>query len=165
MSKNSANVRSSTNTQSHQFTMNTKKAVMWECPLCYRHFERTGQAHSCMEKTVDDFLRGKLPYTTDLFYEFVKEYRTLGEVSVHATRSMIILSGKLRMAYVIQFGKNFIDIVFPFRQAYTENLCFVKIKQVPGSGDYNHHFRMYFKEDINEEVKGYMKLALDACAR
>ena len=61
----------------------------------------------------------------------------------------------------MQLGKNFIDVVFPFKQAYEDNLCFTKIKQVPGTDDYNHHFRMYFKEDINAEVLKYMKLAYE----
>jgi hypothetical protein len=74
---------------------------------------------------------------------------------------MIAIAGKKKIAYIIQLGKNFMDVVFPFKQAYTDNLCFTKIKQVPGSNDYNHHFRMCFKEDINEEVKYYMKLAFD----
>ena len=134
---------------------------MWTCPLCDRQFLKTNQVHSCMDKTLDDFLRGKSEHTIELFYWFVKEYRTLGEVSIHPTKSMIAIAGKTRMAYIIQLGKNFMDIVFPFKQAYQDNLCFTKIKLVPGSDDYNHHFRMYFKEDINEEVKTYMRLALE----
>ena len=85
----------------------------------------------------------------------------MGNITVHPTKSMIAIAGKTRMAYIIQLGKNFMDIVFPFKQAYADNLCFVKIKRVPGSDDYNHHFRMCFKEDINEEIKYYMKLALE----
>jgi hypothetical protein len=74
---------------------------------------------------------------------------------------MISFASRTRFAYIIQLGKNFIDVVFPFKQAYSDNLCFNKIKPVPGSDDFNHHFRMYFVEDINEEVRGYMKLAYD----
>ncbi|CAN5846394.1 hypothetical protein BH11BAC4_BH11BAC4_12030 [soil metagenome] len=85
----------------------------------------------------------------------------MGNLSVHPTKSMIAIAAKTKFAYIIQLGKNFVDIVFSFKQAYHDNLCFTKIKSVPGSNDFNHHFRMYFKEDINEEVKYYMKLAFD----
>ncbi|MEP7143647.1 MAG: DUF5655 domain-containing protein, partial [Ferruginibacter sp.] len=136
--------------------------TMWTCPLCNRQFVKTNQVHSCMDKTLDDFLKGKSDHTTELFYHFIKQYRSLGDISVHPTKSMIAIAGKTRVAYIIQLGKNFMDVVFPFRQAYTDNLCFTKIKPVPGSNDYNHHFRMMDKEDINEEVKYYMKLALES---
>lgn len=134
---------------------------MWTCPLCNRHFTKTNQVHSCMDKTLDDFLKGKTAHTTGLFYSFIKEYKSLGDITVHPTKSMIVIAGKSRMAYIIQLGKSFIDIVFPFKRVYEDNLCFVKIKQVPGTNDYNHHFRMCYKEDINEEIKYYMKLALE----
>ncbi|MEO7766317.1 MAG: hypothetical protein ABIS01_02785 [Ferruginibacter sp.] len=134
---------------------------MWICPLCKRQFEKLHQVHSCMDKTLDDFLKGKTPHTTELFYCFINEYRSIGDVKVHPTKSMIAIAGKTRMAYITQLGKNFIDVVFPFKQAFTDNLCFIKIKRVPGSDDYNHYFRMCFNEDINGEIKHYMKLALD----
>ncbi|MCW3090088.1 MAG: hypothetical protein JWP81_1157 [Ferruginibacter sp.] len=134
---------------------------MWTCSVCNRNFVRPHQVHSCMDKTLNDFLNGKPAHTTELFYCFINEYKSLGNISVHPTKSMIAVAGKTRMAYITQLGKSFIDVVFPFKQAYTDNLCFIKIKQVPGTDDYNHHFRMCFKEDINDEVKWYMKLALD----
>jgi hypothetical protein len=133
---------------------------MWTCPLCNRDLVKANQAHSCNDKTLDDFLQNKSTHTTELFYHFIKEYKSIGNISVHPTKSMIAVAGKTRSAYIIQLGKNFMDVVFPFKQAYDDNLCFVKIKAVPGSNDYNHHFRMCFKEDINEEVKHYMRLAL-----
>lgn len=132
---------------------------MWTCPLCNRTFTKNNQQHSCNETLLADFFKGKSAYTIELFRHFIKEYEQIGKFSVHTTKSMITLAGKTGFAYVIQLGKNFIDIVFPFKLTYDDNLCFMKIKRVPGSNDYNHHFRMYFKEDINEEVKHYMKLA------
>lgn len=132
---------------------------MWTCPLCNQNFVKTNQVHSCNDKTLDDFLKNKSIHTTALFYHFIKEYKRIGDISVHPTKSMIAIAGKTRFAYITQLGKEFMDVVFPFKQPYDDNLCFTKIKRVPGSNDYNHHFRMCFKDDINEEVKGYMNLA------
>ena len=134
---------------------------MWTCPLCSRQFKKAHQVHSCNDKNLDDFLQGKSAHTIELFYHFIAEYKSIGDITVHPTKSMIAISGRTRCAYIIQLGKNFMDIVFPFKQAYSDNLCFVKIKPVPGSDDYNHHFRMLGKEDINEEVRNYMKLAFE----
>ena len=134
---------------------------MWACPLCNRNFVKTNQVHSCNDKTLDDFLKGRSEHTTALFYHFIKEYKRLGNISIHPTKSMIAIAGETRFAYITRLGKNFMDVVFPFKQASDDNLCFTKIKPVPGSSDYNHHFRMCFMDDINDEVKSYMKLALE----
>ena len=66
-----------------------------------------------------------------------------------------------RIAWVTQLGKNFIHIVFPFKQLHPDNLCFKKMGQVPGSNQFNHHFRMHYIEDINDEVLAFMKLAYE----
>ncbi len=101
-------------------------------------------------------------HTVQLFNHLVFEYQAIsGDIKVHPAKSMIYFSARTRFAYVIQLGKNFVDVVFPFKQPYADNLCFNKIKPVPGSDDYNHHLRLYFMEDINEEVKKYMRLAYE----
>jgi len=132
---------------------------MWTCPLCSREFANTNQIHSCNEKGLQDFFAGKTEHTVDLFNHLFIEYQRIGEVSVRPLKSMIAFAAGKNFAYVIQLGKNFIDVVLPFKQRYDDNLCFNKIKPVPGSDDYNHHLRLFFKEDINDEVLKFMKLA------
>ena len=120
-----------------------------------------------MEKTIEDFLSGKSQVTRKLFEHFVTTYSKLGEVTVHPVKTMIgIANSHKRIAWIIRLGKNFVHIVFPFRKAYPDNLCFIKIVQVPGDyQQFNHHFRMYRKEDVNDEVMHFMKLAyLDEAA-
>jgi hypothetical protein len=119
------------------------------------------QSDSGEPKTVEDFLNGKPEYTRDLFNHFVQEYSKIGEITLHPTKSMIgiAIQGK-RIAHVTQLGKNFIHVVFSFERPYPDNLCFQKIAQVPGDNkQYNHHFRMLTKEDVNQEVKKFMRLA------
>ena len=112
--------------------------------------------------TVKDFLNGKSENTLSLFYHFTEEYSKLGLIHLHAAKTMIgISNGNRRIAWITQLGKNFIHVVFPFRKPYPDNLCFQKIAQVPGEEQFNHHFRMYYKEDINEEVIQFMKLAYE----
>jgi len=134
---------------------------MWTCPQCKQKFTRTHQVHSCGDKVLDDFLHGKSDFTISLFWHFVEQYREIGDVTLHPAKSMIGFAAKTRIAYVIQLGKNFIDVVFPFNTPHSDNLCFRKIAQVPGSQQFNHHFRMESKEDVNEEVKKFMRLAYE----
>jgi hypothetical protein len=132
---------------------------MWTCPVCSQQFVKTNQSHSCNEKTLQDFLDGKSAYTVELFNYFIDQYKTIGDISVHPTIFMIAIAARTRFAYFTQLVKNFIDIVFPFPQSFDDNLYFIKIKPVPGSNDFNHYFRMCYKEDLNDEIRQYMELA------
>ncbi len=132
---------------------------MWTCPICKQQFKNTDQIHSCNDKTLADFLKGKSPMTIELFWHFVESFQQFGLVTMHPTKSMIGFAANKRMAYVTRLGKNFVDITFPFTEPHNDNLCFHKIAQVPGQQQFNHHFRMYSEDDLNEEVLRFMKLA------
>jgi hypothetical protein len=107
------------------------------------------------------FLTGKSEHTLMLFRYVIAKFEKIGDVKVEPTKSMIGISNShKRIAWVTQLGKNFVHVVFPFKQEYPDNLCFQKIAQVPGDAhQFNHHFRMLAPEDLNEEVLGFMKLA------
>jgi hypothetical protein len=109
------------------------------------------------------FLSGKSEHTLLLFNHFISEYQKLASVTIHPAKTMIgIANSHRRIAWITQLGKNFIHVVFPFKQEYSDNLCFRKIAQVPGdTNQFNHHFRMYAKEDVNEEMLKFMRMAFD----
>lgn len=134
---------------------------MWTCPFCKQKFVKTNQVHSCGDKVLDDFLNGKTDYTVELFWYFADAFQKVGKVTIHPTKSMIAFAAKTRIAYVIRLGKNSVDVVFPFEKPYHDNLCFHKIAQVPGSQQYNHHIRLLSADDLNGEVKKFMKLAYE----
>jgi hypothetical protein len=111
--------------------------------------------------TLQDFLPGKSPETLALFHHFISEYKKQGSITLHPAKTMIgIANDHKRITWITQLGKNFVHVVFPFHKPYPDNLCFQKIAQVPGQEQYNHHFRMYYKDDVNEEVKQFMKMAI-----
>jgi hypothetical protein len=116
---------------------------------------------SIYHKEISGFLNGKSEQTLLLFDHFIGEYKKIGNITVEPTKTMIgISNSNKRIAWVTQLGKNFIHVVFPFKELYENNLCFQKMAQVPGSDtQYNHHLRVYFKEDVNAEVINFMKLA------
>lgn len=111
-------------------------------------------------KGLDDFLTGKSEHTLMLFNYFIDEFQKVGPVTIHPTKTMIGLANShKRVVYITQLGRSFIHVVFPFKQSYSDNLCFQKIAQVPGDMQFNHHFRMFNKEDLNDEVIEFMRLA------
>lgn len=109
---------------------------------------------------LSEFLLGKSEHTLMLFDHFISEFEKIGLVTVHPAKTMIgVANSHKRIAWITQLGKNFIHVVFPFKQPYPDNLCFQKIAQVPGDMQFNHHFRMLQMEDVNEEVLEFMKQA------
>ena len=108
---------------------------------------------------IEDHLNGKSQATLDLYQCLIAELATIGLVEAHAAKSMICLSAGRNFAYAIQLGRDFIDVVIPFKVAHHDNMCFRKINPVPGSDEFNHHLRIYSKEDFNDEVKAYLKKA------
>lgn len=121
----------------------------------------SGKSNSSIDPPVFDLLKGKSEHTIQLFNHFVEQYQKIGNVTLHAAKTMIgVATPRKRIVYITQLGKNFIHVVFSFEKAHTDNLCFQKIVQVPGeTKQFNHHFRMYTKEDVTQEVRTFMKLA------
>jgi len=112
------------------------------------------------EAHLQTFLTGKSEHTLALFHHFVSEYENLGNIVLHPAKSMIGVGvPERRIAWITQLGKNFIHVVFPFKERYADNLVFTKIAQVPGQQQFNHHFRMLQTYDVNEELLGFMLMA------
>ena len=116
---------------------------------------------STEENDLSAFLLGKSEYTLVLFHHFIAEFKKIGDIKIEPTKTMIgISNGHKRIVWITQLGKNFIHVVFPFKQEYPDNLCFQKIAQVPGDAQqFNHHFRMLNIADTNNEVLEFMKMA------
>lgn len=112
-----------------------------------------------MEDELNNFLANKSDTSIELFHHFATSFKRIGDLEIKTTKSMIVFKRRNGFAYVIQIGKKFIDVVLPFNEPHENNLCFRKIKQVPGTSQFNHHLRIYFKEDINDEVVSFMNLA------
>lgn len=135
---------------------------MWTCPFCQQKFEHTNQRHSCNERTVNDFLAGKSEKTVGLFYMFIEEYKKLGDFVLHPARTRIAFASRIRFGYIHRLGKDFVDVVLTFDRPHRDNLCFYRIGEVPGGKIFQHYLRIFRPEDLNEEVRRYMKMALDA---
>jgi len=116
-----------------------------------------------MNNELSAFLTGKSEQTLLLFHHFIAEYQKIAPITIHPAKTMIgIANSHRRIVWITQLGKNFIHVVFPFKQEYPDNLCFQKIAQVPGDAhQFNHHFRMYNVADVNEEVKQFMRMAFE----
>ncbi len=111
-------------------------------------------------RNLESFLNGKSERTLMLFHHFVNEFQKIGPVTLHPAKTMIgVTNSYKKIAYITQLGKNFIHVVFPLKERYQDNFCFMKIAQVPGGMQFNHHFRMLHEDDVNDEVREFMRIA------
>ncbi len=79
------------------------------------------------EHQLSVFLAGKSEHTLMLFNYFVNRFNTIGDVTLHPAKTMIgIANAHKRVAWITQLGKNFIHVVFPFKEEHPDNLCFQK---------------------------------------
>ncbi|MHB1920901.1 MAG: hypothetical protein ACYCOO_01565 [Chitinophagaceae bacterium] len=106
-------------------------------------------------------MKGKSEHTIKLFHFFILQYQEIGSFTLHPTKSRIGFAARTRFGAIVRLGKNFIDGALTFPQPYEDNLCFYRIGRVPDSQQYLHYFRIFLKEDINEELKKFMTLALE----
>lgn len=132
---------------------------MWTCPVCRQKFINKKQRHSCLDKTLDDFLIGKSEQTIELFWHFIEEYKKIGEFELHPAKSRIGFAARTRFGYIHRLGKDYVDVVFTFNEPHDDNLCFYRIGEVPGGKIFQHYLRIIQKEDVNDEVRKYMKMA------
>ncbi len=125
-----------------------------------RHYCNTPEEERELQQ---NFLIGKSEHTLKLFDHFIDEFQKIGSVTIHPAKTMIgIANSHKRIVYITQLGKNFIHVVFPFKERFDNNLCFQKIAQVPGDIQCNHHFRMLHPDDVNDEVRKFMKIAYES---
>lgn len=133
----------------------------WTCALCGREFLRVNQTHACRVRSLDDCFHRKLPVTRDIYNAIDNAFSQLTPCRAAATKTMIVFTNKMTFAYIPRIGKNSVDLVLPFSKPFRDNECFYKIAEVPGSTVYNHYCRIFDPADINEELRTYMKMAVD----
>jgi hypothetical protein len=134
---------------------------MWTCPNCSQKFIKENQSHSCRERTVDDFLIGKSDHVIELFHYFIEEYKKIGDFALHPAKSRIAFAATVRFGWIHRLGEDFLDVALTFNEPHEDNLCFYRIGEVPGGKYFQHYLRLYRKEDINEEVRKFMRMALE----
>ena len=137
---------------------------MWICPKCKHKFANTNHLHSCGSYTIEYFLRDKSDKAIDIFNTFIKTYQKIGDLELHPVKTKIALETKTRFCSINKIGIDFLDGHLVFMETHTDNFCFYKIENLSDKF-YLHHFRLYNKSEINDELIKYMKLAYNMDTR
>ncbi len=137
---------------------------MWTCPKCQQKFVNTNQWHSCGQNTTENFLSGKTETSLELYHCLIEAFKKIGDFELHPAKTRIALNNKMRFASINRLGKDFLDGHLVFTEKFRNSLCFHKIDEVTKTS-YVHHFKLYSKSDLTNELKGYMRMAYQAGAR
>ncbi|HMG14460.1 MAG TPA: DUF5655 domain-containing protein [Saprospiraceae bacterium] len=137
---------------------------MWVCPKCNHKFYNENQSHSCVNYTVDDFLKNKSAKSIELFQAFLNAYTKIGHYELHPVKTRVALLTLMRFCSINKIGQDYIDGHLVLVEPYPDTLCFYKIDNL-ANRFYVHHFRIMSIDDINEELIVYMKKAYDVGER
>jgi hypothetical protein len=134
--------------------------MMWTCPKCKHQFFNKNQSHSCGNFTVEDFLAGKSSKSVELFDFFLSAYKKIGPFELHPVKTRVALLTKMRFCSINKIGPNYIDVHLVLTSLFENTLCFHKIDNL-ANRFFVHHFRIYDKNDITDELRKYMAIAYD----
>jgi hypothetical protein len=133
---------------------------MWLCPKCKARFYNKNQSHSCGDFSLQKFLTNRPEASINLFRHFLSEYRKIGPFDLHVVKTRVALLTKMRFCAINKMARDYIDVHLVLTQPFVEQDCFRKIENI-GDRFFVHHLRIKSKENINREVKKFMKLAYD----
>ncbi len=137
---------------------------MWRCPKCDQKFINTNQWHSCGTNTIDNFLSGKSKNAVQLYHYLIDEFKKIGDFELHPAKTRIALNNRMRFASINRLGQDFLDGHLVFPEKFTNTSCFHKIDEVTKKA-YVHHFKLFTKSDITNELHEYMRKAYNIGAK
>ena len=127
---------------------------MWTCPRCDARFVQKNSSHSCVRRTVEDFLADKPAAAVALFERLVAEVRRLGPVTLHPVKTRIALMVEVRFAAVNRFGPDFIDGHLWLKRR-PDGSKFRKIDEL--GKDFVCHFRAGAASFFDEELRRWLR--------
>ena len=136
---------------------------MWTCPNCHPRFFNRNQSHSCGKYSVDDFLNGRTPLATALFYAFLERFSEIGPYEVHPVKTRVALLTKMRFASVNRLGKNFLSGHLVLTAPESGAPAFFRIENV-GNRFFIHHFRLHSRDEA-ALLLPFMRMAYDVGLR
>ena len=130
---------------------------LWTCPKCERQFANTNQEHSCVRRTVDDFLAGKGDRARTLFNAFTDAALSVGRVTFAPAKTRVGLQARMIFASINRLSDERLDahVVFARR---VDHPRFFKVESI-SPRNHVHNFRITRVEDVDAEVVEWLREA------
>ena len=133
------------------------RSDLWTCPKCDRQFANRNQEHSCVRRTVEDFLKGKGAYGRELFAALTDAALAVGSVTFAPAKTRVGLQARMIFASINRLSDDRLDahVVLARRLDHPR---FFKIESI-SPRNHVHHFRITRVEDVDSEVVGWLREA------
>lgn len=131
---------------------------MWACPKCDALLVHKNLSHSCVRRTVEEFLADKPQRGVELYHYFLAQINKIGPVIEHAVKTRIALMVEVRFSAINKIGRDHIDGHFWLKSEHSHQ-TFRKIENL--NGDYIHHFRLSDETQIDPEFRHIMKMSYE----
>lgn len=106
---------------------------------------------------MEGFLSGKSEESKELYRAFMREYKEIGNFTLHPAKTRVALLVKMRFASVNRLGKDFLDGHLVLKKPYHSAKCFYRIDKY--GSNFVHRFRIKAKGDITPELRSFMRIA------
>jgi hypothetical protein len=133
------------------------RADLWTCPHCARQFANQNQEHSCVVRTVEDFLAGRPEHAVQLFEAFKAAALSCGDVTLAPVQTRIGFQARMIFASVNKITENWLDahVVLARR---LEHPRFRKVETI-STRNHVHSFRISNVSDVDEDVMEWLQEA------
>jgi hypothetical protein len=133
------------------------RADLWTCADCGRQFANRNQQHSCVKRTVGDFLAGQTDHARALFSSFTEAALACGAVTYAPTLTRVGLQARMIFAAVNRLSDDHLDahVVLSRR---LEHPRFYKIESI-SPRNHVHHFRLHHVSEVDSDVRAWLQEA------
>ena len=129
---------------------------LWRCPSCGREFRHRNQAHSCVSVSVDDHFDGKPPKLRQIYENLLAEITKSGPVRTDAVKTSINIANRAHFAMVYVLS-SCLKLEFLFDKPL-DSPRIVKSQQI-SEGKYIHFVKLFETGDIDEQLRGWLRVA------
>jgi Domain of unknown function (DUF5655) len=136
---------------------------LWTCPKCHRQFINANMPHSCGRYSVRSFLTGKSRHAVSLYEHFSALVRDCGPVQIAPAKTRIGFQVRMIFAAVNKLSERGLDAHVVLRRRL-ERPRFRRIDTIT-SHCFVHHFRVESLNELDEEVRSWLREAYQVGAQ
>ena len=132
---------------------------LWKCPKCRRYFINQNMPHSCGRYSVERFLAGKSKQAIALYQRFCDLVNECGPVHIAPAKTRIGFQVSMIFAAVNKLSDHSLDA----HVVLTRRLHGPRFRRIEmmTSKCYVHHFRIEALDELDREVKDWLREAYE----
>ena len=129
---------------------------LWTCPRCGRSFANRNQSHACGDSDLEHHFAGRPPEVRALFDAFLEALEEIGPVTVLPQKTRIAFHVRMSFAQVTPRRWGLDGHLVLARRI--DDPRFIEVQSF-SPRNHLHRFRIERREDIDAQMRGWMREA------